>query len=576
MNKVWKYLNKSKKELLAELNQIQDSYDSLRKSFNELLETKSQHQGNYDVTQLAQHNNGSSETKKSAKENETRLKLAVDTVKLGIWDINLRDNTEVWNERMFELYEVNKETLPSYADIWESRLHPDDKQEVIHQIKSAISSKRKFKYKFRVLHSDNRIIYIEAKGVVIRDMNDQPIRMIGIDRDITKFVLHEKELVEAKNKALESDRLKTAFLMNLSHEIRTPMNGILGFLSILKEPDLKDEERVSYTALVNKSGERLLNTIHDIIEISKIEAGDINVIYRTVDIIELMQHCFNSFKMQADERDLKFVISNQIKGEEFLIKSDKYKLESILMNLLKNAIKFTSHGSIELGNYIENERLYFYVSDTGIGIPIDKTDVIFDRFVQADISHSRNYEGSGVGLSIVKAYIDALKGEIKVESKVGEGSTFTFYIPHVPIEKDSDKMTDTPVTNIVNETRPTVLIAEDDGLNYEYLKTILRKEFTILHAWSGEESVELCTTNPDISVILMDIRMNGKYDGLEATRKIRQVNQDIAIIAQTAYALEEDKLAAINAGCNEYVSKPYDPEQLVFLVRKYCAARSKG
>ena len=469
---------------------------------------------------------------------------------------------------MFELYGVDKETLPSYTDIWKSRIHQDDKQEVLQKLRSAISKQNEFKHKFRIIRPDNATVYIEAKGVIIRDEDKQPVRLIGIDRDITKFVLHEKELVEAKNKAMESDRLKTAFLMNLSHEIRTPMNGILGFLSILKEPDLKDEERASYTAIVNKSGERLLNTIHDIIEISKIEAGDITVTYQTVDVIELMQHSFNFFKMQADERGLKLVVSHQINGKEFLIKSDKYKLESILMNLLRNAIKFTSQGIVELGNYIENNRLYFYVRDTGIGIPQDKIGVIFDRFVQADISHSRNYEGSGVGLSIVKAYIEALKGNIHVESEVGKGSIFTFNIPHVPVKEDSAGI-EISGTDKVNKKKATVLIAEDDVFNFEYLKTILRKEFVVLHAWNGEEAVALYMENPDVSLILMDIRMHGKYDGLEATRRIRQINQDVTIIAQTAFAMEEDKLGVINAGCNDYIAKPYHANQLRSLIRKY-------
>lgn len=255
---------------------------------------------------------------------------------------------------------------------------------------------------------------------------------VEVGVDITERKEKDKALRRAMEKAQESDRLKTAFLMNMSHEIRTPMNGIIGFISLLNEPGITEEERAGFIKTVTKSGERLMNTINDIIEISKIEIGDINLKYETVNIADLMQYYLDFFTSQAKDKGLSLTISKQLKGDMALIKTDRQKLDSIMMNLLKNAIKFTNNGGIEIGNSRENGSLRFYVKDSGRGIPKDMQDSIFDRFMQAEIGLSRGYEGSGIGLSIVKAYVEALKGDIEIESEVGKGSTFTVTIPYQP------------------------------------------------------------------------------------------------------------------------------------------------
>ncbi|MGQ8335709.1 PAS domain S-box protein [Sunxiuqinia sp. A32] len=383
-----------------------------------------------DITESVKIQNEIKLAKDKAEESDFRLKLATDSGKLGIWDWNIEKNNMVWNDRMFELYGMTPDTFTGEIDSWGNGLHPEDKEQAIEEVNLALNQTKKFNTTFRVVHPSGKILHIKADAVTLLDEENKPIRMIGINRNVTKAVLREIELIDAKNKAQESDRLKSAFLMNMSHEIRTPMNGILGFMELLKDPDLKEEERISYVDIVNKSGERLLNTINDIIEISRIEIGDINLTHQEVDVSEMIKHHFNFFKLHADRKGVDLKITRQIPVNSALIKSDKQKLDSIIMNLIKNAVKFTPKGSIEIGNYIENKQLHFFFKDTGDGIPEDKLKIIFDPFVQADLALNRKYQGSGIGLSIVKSYVDALNGKIIVESEVGKGSTFTVSIPY--------------------------------------------------------------------------------------------------------------------------------------------------
>ncbi len=242
------------------------------------------------------------------------------------------------------------------------------------------------------------------------------------------------ELELAKNKAEESDRLKSIFLMNMSHEIRTPMNGILGFLDLLKSPDLTRDTSNSYIDIISKSGERLLETINDIIEISKIESEKVKLHLQKVNLDETLQFISNFFKTETKAKGLDFEIINKIKSPECFIKTDKIKLESILTNLVKNAIKFTNKGSITIRYFIDNDNLVFIINDTGIGIPSENIDSIFNYFVQVKLNNGNRHEGSGLGLSIVNAYINALGGSIEVESKVNKGTTFTFSIPYLPVD----------------------------------------------------------------------------------------------------------------------------------------------
>jgi len=386
---------------------------------------------------------------------------------------------------------------------------------------------------------------------------------------------NEDELKKALKKATESDRLKSAFLTNMSHEIRTPMNGILGFTELLKEPGLTGDDQQDYIEIIEKSGARMLNTINDIISISKIESGQMEVNLQESNINEQIEFLYAFFKPEMERKEMQFLFRNSLPSNEAIIKTDSEKVYTILTNIVKNAIKFSEKGSIEFGYTLKKESkpsvLEFYVKDTGIGIPKDRQKAIFERFIQADITDSRAFQGSGLGLSISKAYVEMLGGKIWVESeeenlpagKVG-GSTFYFTLPYQneTIKDNISKNEILPPVEATPINKHHILIVEDDEISAKFISVILREfahEITL--AITGEESVEVCQNKPEIDLVLMDIKLPS-IDGYEATRQIRKFNKDVIIIAQTAYALEGDKEKAIAAGCNDYITKPINAKEL--------------
>ena len=397
---------------------------------------------------------------------------------------------------------------------------------------------------------------------------------IAIKEDITERKKMLEELVAAKEHAEESDRLKSAFLANMSHEIRTPMNGILGFSELLKEPGLTGEEQQEYIRIIQKSGVRMLNIINQIVDISKIEAGLMTLDIKESNINEQIEYIYTFFKPEAETKGIKLSFRNTLPAKDAIIQTDREKLYAILTNLIKNAIKYTMVGFIEFGYKIVETQciasLQFYVKDSGIGVPKDRQEAIFERFIQADIEDRMAYQGAGLGLAITKAYVEMLGGKIGVESEEGIGSTFYFTLPYntEPPKETIDRQPEPSVKNeIVRKLK--ILIAEDDEVSAKLIDTYIKifgKE--ILKARTGIEAVEMCRNNPDTELILMDIRMPD-MDGYEATRQIRQFNREVVIIAQTAHGLTGDREKAIKAGCNDYISKPISKDKLQSLIQKY-------
>jgi PAS domain S-box-containing protein len=378
-----------------------------------------------------------------------------------------------------------------------------------------------------------------------------------------------RELQVARDHAEESDRLKTAFLANMSHEIRTPMNGILGFTNLLGKPSLSEETMQSYIEIINKSGERLLGTVNDLIDISKLETGQVNIVIDNTNITDLLDTLYKFFQAETNTKGLQLRCQKESAEKPLIIRTDEQKLNSVLTNLVKNAIKYTKIGSVEFGYKrikIENkETLEFYIKDTGIGIPEDRQQAVFNRFEQADIDDRHAYEGSGLGLAIAKSLVEMLGGKIWLESTVGKGSSFYFTLPLITSEeKDSVSIEAKPLREQVNlQGNMKILIAEDDVASFLHL-SILTKEFTreLLHVTSGSEAIQACKEHSDIDLILMDIKMP-LMNGLEATRLIRVFNPTVNIIAQTAYALTGDREKALEAGCNDYLTKPIQRGELM-------------
>lgn len=388
------------------------------------------------------------------------------------------------------------------------------------------------------------------------------IEVIGVNLDITELKETEIKLIDAKNKAETLDRLKSAFLANMSHEIRTPLNAIVGFSSLLAETD-ELEEKEQCIHIIRENNDLLLQLISDILDLSKIEAGTFDMTYGEVDVNLLCKEMVRAMKMKAPEGvDLRF--GSHL--SECRITNDRNRLTQLLNNFVSNALKFTKQGYIEVGYEVKDGYIEFYVSDTGIGIPCEQLNSVFDRFVKLNSF----VHGTGLGLSICKSIVEQMGGKIGVDSEVGKGSCFWFSIPYqnqhdCPPEAERELSEKIHVTE-KKTTRPVILIAEDTESNYILLAAVLKKEYTLLWAHNGQEAVDMFRSEkPDL--ILMDIKMP-VMDGLTATRLIRQEDRGIPIIALTAFAFDSDRAKAIDAGCDEYMSKPIPMQQLKETMRK--------
>ncbi len=391
--------------------------------------------------------------------------------------------------------------------------------------------------------------------------------------DITQRLQSEKNLLIAKEKAEESDRLKLAFLANMSHEIRTPMNGILGFSNLLKDPNISRKDQKQYIEIIEKSGVRMLNIINDIVDISKIESNQMEVFISRTNINEQVEYIYNFFKPEVASKGISLNYKNGLSINNAFVKTDREKIYAILTNLVKNAIKFCDKGMIELGYTTtlndKSEVLEFFVKDTGIGIQKDKQRVIFDRFIQADISDKRTFQGAGLGLSISKAYVEMLGGKIWVESEVGIGSTFYFTIPYNTIVNVDTDFEESILIKEIENKKLKIVIAEDDAISKLLIsKAVSKYSKEIIMVSTGVEAVEACHKNTDIDLVLMDINMP-IMNGYEATEQIRKFNKNVIIIAQTANALSNDKINAMDSGCNDYISKPVNMFSLSDLINKY-------
>jgi PAS domain S-box-containing protein len=428
----------------------------------------------------------------------------------------------------------------------------------------------------------NASVYKDRKGKVLgvfaaaRDITAKKAKELTIANKELLFQNQEKEkraeeLMIAKERAEESDRLKSAFLANMSHEIRTPMNGILGFAELLKEPSLTGETQREYISIIEKSGQRMLNILNDIVSLSKIESGLIEVNKKETDINQQIAFIHSFFKLEIEKKGIRFLIKKSLNGKKALIQSDSEKIYGILTNIVKNSVKFTHEGTIELGYRLkiekESSELEFYVKDTGIGIPKDKQKRIFERFIQADISGEMAYQGAGLGLSISKAYVELLGGKIWVESVEGKGSTFYFTLPYQIEPKHwSEKYKENDDPEVLGLK---ILIAEDDDISGMLLSFMVKScSEKIFRAKTGVEAVEIFHNNPDIDLILMDMQMP-ELNGDEATRQIRQFNKEVIIIAQTGWILSTDDERVIDAGFNAHISKPINKLKLLGLIQKY-------
>lgn len=414
---------------------------------------------------------------------------------------------------------------------------------------------------------EHRKLYIYLTGIA----KEHESHCLVTATDITPLKQLEQELTQAKEHAEETDRLKTAFLQNMSHEIRSPMNAIKGFSQLLVR-NHKDEQKLQkFTKIIDQRCDDLLDLINDILDISKIESGQFPVYMEECNLTDLFSELtsqFTDYQKRAGKQHLKFNLQAFCSPSGSVIVTDRVKLKQIFVNLLTNAFKFTDNGTIEGGCKLENNNLLFYVSDTGLGIPADKQKFIFERFAQLRQGGNNATGGTGLGLAIVKGLVTLLGGEILLTSRQGKGSTFSFsipyktmpHLPHLPLPVNEPAA--------ISFTNKTILIVDDEEYNAIYIKEILADTgLNILVAETGTEAVQTAISQP-VDLILMDLRLPD-MNGYEILRQIRKHKSDINIIAQTAYAADYDRKKALEAGFNNYISKPISIELLLHLIQKY-------
>lgn len=406
----------------------------------------------------------------------------------------------------------------------------------------------------------------------LKDRNDQLLLLNNqLKKQNEEILVKNAALDSERKRAEESDRLKTAFLNNVSHEIRTPLNGIVGFSQLLANAD-STEDRTDYTEALYSSVERLTNTVNDIMDVSLLMSGSMPINIETVHLAELFENVYEHHKKMAEAKGIELKLTIPENAKDFAFDTDKGFIKKMISEIVENSIKYTKEGYVRFGFEIEDKKVCIYSKDTGVGIPEDMLPRINEAFMQADHSTTRQVEGTGLGLTIVSGIVDLLKGSVKIETKVGEGTSYKIFTPinaAMEINNTQESPIKTAQVSTTNENWPTVLLAEDEDLNVLYAKRIFKsKNFNVLYARNGKEAVETVTANPDIKVILMDVKMP-LMDGLEATKIIKEMNPNIIIIAVTAYAANDDRIRCLNAGCDDYMPKPFRPVDLFGMLRKW-------
>lgn len=483
-------------------------------------------------------------------ENHSAIKLLIDPETGAIVDANFA---------AAKFYGWSQKELKKMK-IQQINLLPQN--QILAEMKNVKTGKSgNFEFQHRLANGNVRDVEVFSSKVNI----DGKDFLHSIIQDITEKKKLYDELLVAKEKAEESDRLKTSFLNNISHEIRTPMNGILGLAELLKMPGLSGEEKEKFIGLIDLSGRRMINTISDIVEISKIETGQVEVTLQKTNLNGIINEVFKRYKPEAEAKNLELNCRTEPAFDEVMIVTDEHKLSQTLKYLVNNAIKFTREGAVNFGYEFVENHIRFYVKDTGIGLTDKQKEIVFQRFMQGSNMLTRNYEGVGLGLSISLAYVEMLGGKFWVESELEKGSVFFFEIPITeprPAEPENKGKT------LING-KAHVLLVDDEPVSLMFLNFLLQqKNLNILEATNGKEALEIIKSNPEINLVIMDLKLP-VMDGFEATKQIKLLRPELPVIAQTAFAFPDDKRKAKDAGCDEVIIKPVIKELFFKVIANY-------
>lgn len=523
------------------------------------------------------------ENQKQQDLEQLKIDLVISSCGIVLWDYDVK-NEKIYTHREGVIFKGIPMTVEEYLEY----VHPDDRNKILEYVKPINDgSLGRFDFEVRVIVPGfENFQWVVISGIPYkRDETGRVIKYTGLRRNNTEWRKINEDVVVLRDKAQKSNALESMFLSNVSHEIRTPLNSIMGFSSMINSAD-NEQDRQMFIDAINVNSELLLNTLSDIVVYSKIESDTIKYSKSLVSIVGVCKEVFNT-NISKVSPHINLIL--QSVNSDFIVEADRRRIVDVLSNIVNNAIKFTHEGSIEIGfqQYNDNS-VEVFVSDTGIGIPRDKTNAVFDKFTKLD----ELTIGTGLGLPICKNIINHTGGTIGVESEEGVGSRFWFRLPFVDVV--ANELTETIIENknvVLNDNnmeineinpeqeplkaesskvvreKPLVLIAEDNESNYFLAYTILKKEYEISHAVNGVEAVDLVAdTNPDL--VLMDMKMP-IMGGLEATRKIRESGVITPIIALTAHAFDSDRDQAIEAGCDDFITKPIDTAKLKEMLQKY-------
>jgi len=503
------------------------------------------------------------------------LEQAQKISKLGSWELNMLTKQIYCSEEVFQILEV-KDNYKSKRVNWFMDFIPkEEKRGIFKAFLKSYRTGNRCEHEFPIVTAKGNRKIVHSQSQVFTDKDGKIINVIGTWLDITERIQFEQMLKEAKAKAEESDKLKSAFLANMSHEIRTPMNAILGFANLLKIRDIDEESKLEYLDHIIQSGDNLLKLINDIIDISKIESEQLKIQKTSVNINELLDQVYNRYEELltiSHPGEIELHLEKAIPGSGLTIETDPYRLQQVIANLLNNAIKFTKEGRIEFGYKVENGNLKFFVNDDGVGIPVNMQHLIFKRFGKLEDPDKINLSGTGLGLSISKSLVELLDGDLWFNTKHKAGAEFFFTIPiketklKNPLPRESATNTSTQELNLKNKL---ILIAEDETLNYKLLETLIKRTGAeVLWAKNGLQAVEIYAERDDIDLIFMDIKMP-KMNGYEASIKIKNINPNIPIIAQTAFAFANEKVKILESGCDFYLKKPLQKKEIHNVLNKY-------
>ena len=501
---------------------------------------------------------------------EERLTRAMIAGNMAWWEMELPSGKITFNHNKTRMLGLKGEDFTHFRDFMKI-VHPDDNEGAMNAMYAHLYGKADiYVCEYRMKNAQGSYQWFQDVGKIVHKDQDRQL-IAGIVTEITERKRIEAQLQEAKLQAELANQYKNQFLANVSHEIRTPVSGMVGFASLLRKEDLDAETKKLYIDIIESSSKQLLNLINDIIDVSRIEAGELKINKEPCELHKILKETetmFEQLKHARGKENLQIRLNLPEKDNELFIVIDPDRLKQILINLIGNALKFTEKGGVDFGYIIENDYLKFYVSDSGIGMTDEDLKVVFERFKRSEQAHKK-YEGTGLGLAITKGILDLLGGSISVESQEGKGSRFTFRIPYVPAEARDLKAEKEQASDMASLSGKSILIAEDEMINRMYLEIILKDlPVHIYWAQNGLEAVELFMKHSDISLVLMDIKMP-LMDGEEALQKILEQKPGMPVVAQTANALSSDRERYLESGFVDHISKPIDRQQLITVMEKW-------